>query len=179
MLKVEKEKTVSELKEKLSAASSLFLTDFRGLNVDEMTRLRRTLKEKGAEYRVTKNTLIRRAAQESELEGILDFLAGPTGLVFSYEDPLAPARALHEVYRKIKKPKIKVIWMEGRFFGESHLKTLAALPGREMLLAQIASGLNFPVANFVGTLEGMLRSLVGVIEAIRKEKSEAGKKTAG
>ncbi len=179
MLKVEKEKTVGELKEKLSAAKSLFLTDFRGLNVDEMTRLRRSLKEKGAEYRITKNTLIRRAAQESELEGILDFLAGPTGLVFSYEDPLAPARALHEVYRKMEKPKIKVIWMEGRLLDESHLKTLATLPGREVLLAQIASGLNFPVANFVGTLQGMLRSLVGVIEAIKEEKSEAGQKTAG
>lgn len=173
MLKVEKEKTVNELRERLSLTKSLFLTDFRGLSVDDMTRLRRSLKEKGAEYRVTKNTLIRMAAEESEFGGILDFLKGPTGLVFSYEDPLAPAKALHEVHKKTEKPKIKVIWMEGKLLDESHLRTLATLPAREVILAQIVSGLDFPVANFVGTLQGVLRNFVSTIDAIKEEKSEA------
>jgi large subunit ribosomal protein L10 len=71
MLKIEKEKTVDELREKLSLTKSLFLTDFRGLNVDQMTDLRRDLKEKKAEYRITKNSLIRLAARESRFEGVL------------------------------------------------------------------------------------------------------------
>jgi large subunit ribosomal protein L10 len=173
MLKAEKEKTVSELKEKLSSTKSLFLTDFRGLSVEDITRLRRNLKEKGAEYRVTRNTLIRMAAEESEFGGILDFLKGPTGLVFSYEDPVAPAKALHEVHKKIEKPKIKAIWMEGRLLDESYLKTLAVLPPKEVLLAQIVSGLNSLMANFVGTLQGVLRNFVSTIDAIKEKKSNA------
>jgi large subunit ribosomal protein L10 len=113
MLKVEKEKTVNELKEKFSETKSVFLTDFRGLNVEEMSKLRRELKKGGAEYRVTKNTLIRMAAQQSGLEAIADYLKGPTGLVLSYQDPVTPAKVLYEIHQKTEKPKIKAIWMEG------------------------------------------------------------------
>lgn len=173
MLKTQKEETVSELQEKLSQAKSLFLTDFRGLNVEEMTRLRRGLKEKGAEYRITKNTLIRRAAEQGEFKEILDFLQGPTGLVLSYEDPVAPAKTLHELFKKLERPKVKVMWIEGRLFDQSHLKTLAFLPGREILLTQVVSSLNSPMANLVGTLQGILRELVGTIDAIREEQSKA------
>jgi len=172
MLKVQKEKTVNELKEKLSLTKSLFLTDFRGLNVEEMTKLRRDLKKGGAEYKVTKNTFIRLAAKQSGFEGILDYLKDPTGLVFSYESPISPAKILYEVHKRVEKPKIKVIWMEGRLLDENHLQRLATLPPKEVILAQIFSGLNFPMANFAGTLQGVLRSFVGVIEAIKEAKSK-------
>jgi large subunit ribosomal protein L10 len=171
MLKVEKEKTVNELKEKLSLTKSLYLTDFRGLNVEEMTELRRELKKGGAEYKITKNTMIRMAAKQSGFEGILDYLRGPTGLVFSYEDPLSAAKVLYEVHKRIEKPKIKIMWMEGRLFDENHLKGLATLPPKEVILAQIIFSLNSPMANFVRTLQGVLRNLVGVIDAIKEAKS--------
>jgi large subunit ribosomal protein L10 len=173
MLKTEKEETVSRLQEKLSLTKSLFLTDFRGLNVEEISKLRRDLKEKQAEYRITKNTLIRRAAQQGGFEGILTSLKGPTGLVFSYRDALAPAKALYELFRKLERPKVKIIWLEGKVFDPSHLKTLAALPGREVLLAQLVSSLNSPLAGLVGTLNGVLRELVCTIDAIRENKSQA------
>jgi large subunit ribosomal protein L10 len=173
MQRTEKEKTVNELKEKLSRARSLFLTDFRGLNVEQMNRLRSELREKGAEYKITKNTFIRRAAEQGDFEGILDFLTGPTGLVFSYDDPVTPAKALYDLFKKLEKPKVKIIWLEGRIFDQKHLKSLATLPGREILLAQIVSGINAPIANFVGTLQGILREFVGTIDAISEEKSKA------
>jgi large subunit ribosomal protein L10 len=172
MLKVEKEKTVNELKEKFSVTKSVFLTDFRGLNVEEMSKLRRELKKGRAEYRVTKNTLIRMAAQQSGLEKIADYLKGPTGLVFSYQDPVTPAKVLYEIHQKTEKPKIKAIWMEGRLFGGNYLKRLATLPPKEVILAQILGSLNAPLANFVGTLQGVLRNLGRVIEAIREAKSK-------
>jgi large subunit ribosomal protein L10 len=171
MLKVEKEETVNELREKLSLTKSLYLTDFRGLDVEEMTKLRRELKKGGAEYKITKNSMIRMAAKQSGFEGILDYLRGPTGLVFSYEDPVSPAKVLYEVHRRIEKPKIKIMWMEGRLLEENHLKGLAALPPKEIILAQIISGLDSPMVNFVGTLLGVLRNLVGVIDALREAKS--------
>jgi large subunit ribosomal protein L10 len=173
MQRTEKEKTVDELKEKLSRTRSLFLTDFRGLNVEEMSRLRRELRDKGAEYKITKNTLIRRAAEQGSFEGILDFLMGPTGLVFSYQDPVAPAKTLNDLFKKLDKPKVKIIWLEGKVFDQDYLKTLATLPGKEILLAQVVSGINAPMANLVGTLQGVLRELVGTIDAIGKEKSKA------
>jgi len=173
MLKVEKEKTVNELKEKMSLTKSLYLTDFRGLNVEEMTKLRRELKKGGAEYKITKNTMIRMAAKQSRFEGTLDFLKGPTGLVFSYEDPISPARVLYEVQKRLERPKIKVIWMEGRLLGEDFLKRLATLPPRDVILTQILSGVNSPLVNFVGTLQGVLRNFVGTLDAIKEAKSEA------
>ncbi|HEX7400896.1 MAG TPA: 50S ribosomal protein L10 [candidate division Zixibacteria bacterium] len=173
MLKSEKEKTVDDLKEKLALTRSLILTDFRGLNVEELSRLRRDLKKGGAEYRITKNTLIRMAARESGYEAIVDYLKGPTGLVFSYQDPISPAKVLHEFLLKSDKPKIKTIWLEGKLFGENQLKRLATLPSKEVVLTQIVGGLNAPMANFVGTLQGMLRNLVGVIDAIKETRTQA------
>ncbi len=173
MLRAEKENTVSQLKEKFNSAKSLFLTDFRGLNVQEMTELRRELKKQGAEYEVTKNTMIRRAAQETGFEGILDYLRGPTGLVFSYQDPISPAKVLYQVYNKVEKPRIKVIWLDGRLFDQNHLKTLALLPSREVMLAQILAGINSPLASFVGSLQAVMRDFVGMLDAIREEKSKA------
>ena len=173
MLKVEKEKTVDELREKFSLTKSLFLTDFRGLNVDQMTDLRRDLKEKKAEYRITKNSLIRLAARESRFEGVLDYLKGPTGLVFSFEDPVSPAKVLYEIHKKVEKPKIKIIWMEGKLLDENHLKSLAALPSKDVILTQIVFGLNSPLANLVGTLQGVMRNFVGVLDAVREARSKA------
>lgn len=171
MLKTDKEKTVKELKEKLSLTRSLFLTDFRGLNVEELSRLRRDLRKGGAEYRVTKNTMIRMAAQESGFDAITDYLKGPTGLIFAYQDPTSPAKVLHEFLQKGDKPKIKTIWMEGRLFGENQLNRLATLPSREVVLSQIVTSVNAPLSNFVGTLQGMLRNLIGVIDALGEARS--------
>jgi large subunit ribosomal protein L10 len=173
MQKTDKEKTLRELKEKLSQTKSLFLTDFRGLNVGEMTNLRRGLKDKRAEYKITKNTLIRRAIEGSGFGSIGDFLKGPTGLVFSYEDPVAPAKALYELFKKLEKPKIKVIWMDGKVFNQSQLKTLASLPVKEVLLAEVFSALNSPLVNLVSTLQGVPRELVMTVEAIMNKKSKA------
>jgi large subunit ribosomal protein L10 len=173
MLRTDKEKTINELKEKLSTTKSLFLTDFRGLNVLEINQLRRELKKGGAEYEVAKNTMIRRAAQDTEFEMIRDHLKGPTGLVFSYENPVSPAKVLFDLFKKVEKPKVKVIWMDGRLLDQDYLKKLAALPSREVLLTQILGGINSPLTNLVGTLQGVMRNFVGVIDALKEEKSKA------
>jgi large subunit ribosomal protein L10 len=173
MLRTEKEKISNELKEKLSTTKSLFLTDFRGLNVFQITQLRRELKKGGAEYEVAKNTMIRRATQDTEFEMIRDYLKGPTGLVFSYEDPVSPAKVLYDLFKKVEKPKVKVIWLEGRLFEQNQLKKLAALPSREILLTQIVGGIDSPLTNLVGTLQGVIRNFVGVIDALKEVKSKA------
>jgi large subunit ribosomal protein L10 len=172
MLRQKKEKVVSQLKDKLSQAKSLFLTDFTGLNVEEMTELRRSFTQKKVEYKVAKNSLIRLAVQQTGFDGISDHLEGPTGLVFGYDDPALPARVLYDFKKKIEKPQIKVFWMEGRLFGEEELERLARLPSREFIFGQILMNLNFPITNFIGTLEGVLRNFIGVIDALQKARSK-------
>jgi large subunit ribosomal protein L10 len=172
MLRPEKERVVSRLKDKLAQAKSLFLTDFTGLNVEEMNELRKNFREKKVEYRVAKNSLIRLAVQQTGLEGISDHLEGPTGLVLGYDDPSVPAKVLYDLRKKIEKPKIKVFWMEGKLFGEKELERLARLPSREILFGQILTNLNSPMANLVGTLQGVLRNFTGLIDALQKAKSK-------
>ncbi len=173
MLRPEKEKVVNQLKEKLAQAKSLFLTDFTGLNVEETTELRRNFREKRVEYKVAKNSLIEMAIQKTNFEGVSEYLEGPTGLVFGYDEPTVPAKVLHDFQRKIEKPKIKVFWMEGKLFGEEELKRLARLPSREALLGQILVSLNSPMSNLVGTLHGVLRNFMGTLDALQEAKSKA------
>lgn len=173
MLRPEKEKVVSQIREKLSQAKSLFLTDFTGLNVEEMTELRKNFREKHMDYKIAKNSLIRLAVQDTNFESVSPHLYGPTGLVLGYDDPTVPAKVLHDFQSKTEKPKIKVFWLEGRLFVEAELKRLAQLPSREILFSQILSNLNAPMANLVGTLQGVLRNFTGTIDALQEAKSKA------
>src|SRR5690606_8680416 len=105
--RAEKEKQVAELAEKLERAQAVVLVDFRGLTVRESGELRNRLREHGVEFKVVKNTLARRAAEQLELEGIDDTLTGPTAMAFAYDDPVVPARELSRFHRDTGKPQIK------------------------------------------------------------------------
>ena len=172
MLRPEKEKVVSQLKDKLAQAKSLFLTDFTGLNVEDTTELRRNFRENKVEYKVAKNSLIRLAVQQTGFESISDHLEGPTGLVFGYDDLTVPAKVLYDFQKKKDMPKIKIFWMEGKLFGEEELKRLARLPSRKELLGQILMSVNSPMSNLVGTFHGVLRNFIGLIDALQEAKSK-------
>ncbi|GEA14407.1 MAG: large subunit ribosomal protein [Moorella sp. (in: firmicutes)] len=164
---------VAEIKEKLSNSIVTILADYRGMNVAEMTRLRRQLREAGVEFKVVKNTLTRRAAQELGLDGLEPFLEGPTAAAFSLNDPAAPAKILSEVMRNSKTFQIKAGVLQGRVIGLDEIKALADLPSREQLLAKVVGGFQAPLAGLVNVLAGNTRNLVYVLEAIRKKKEEA------
>ncbi|WP_406677331.1 50S ribosomal protein L10 [Moorella sp. ACPs] len=164
---------VAEIKEKLGNSIVTILADYRGMNVAEMTKLRRQLREAGVEFKVVKNTLTRRAAQELGLEGLEPFLEGPTAAAFSLNDPAAPAKILSEVMRNSKTFQIKAGVLQGRIIGLDEIKALADLPSREELLAKVVGGFQAPLAGLVNVLAGNIRNLVYVLEAIRKKKEEA------
>jgi large subunit ribosomal protein L10 len=173
MLRPEKEKVVNQLKDKLDRTQSLFLTDFTGLNVEETTELRRSFRENKVDYKVAKNSLIRLAIQKTDFEGVSQYLEGPTGLVFGYENLTVPAKILYDFQKKIEKPKVKVFWMEGKLFGEEELKRLAQLPSREALFGQVVMILNSPMYNLVCILQGLLRNFIGLIDALHQSRSKA------
>ncbi|HBT47358.1 MAG TPA: 50S ribosomal protein L10 [Peptococcaceae bacterium] len=161
---------VEEIKGKIGRSSALILAEYRGLNVAEMTQLRRQLKEAGAELKVVKNTLTRIAARDAGLEGLHPYLEGPTAIVFSFQDPVAPAKIVSGLARTKEEFKVKAGVLQGKIIGQAEIKALAELPPREQLLAKVVGGLQGPLYGLVGVLSGPLRSLVYALEAIRQQK---------
>ena len=172
MSKEDKTKVIDELKDKFSRSKSFFLTDFTGLNVEQITGLRKDFRAKKIEYRVAKNTLIKLVAKDLSLDQMTEHLDGPTGIAFGYGDPVTPAKVLYEVNKKLNKPRIKIFWVEGRFFKGDEIEKLAKLPSREQLLAQIIASLDSGMRNLVGTLEAILREFVGTVDALARAKKD-------
>lgn len=168
----EKERLVAELHEKFKEVRAVILTDFTGLDVAQLTRLRRQLQEKGMEYRVVKNTLLRRASQRTALEALAEHFVGPNAIVISYDDPVLPAKILVEFAKEEPELQIKAGFVEGRVLEPKDVKALATLPSRELLVGQIVGLLKAPLAMLVGVLQAPMRELVGVLQAIKEGKSE-------
>ncbi len=134
----EKKKIVEELHERLAKSKVVIVTDYKGLNVETMTELRRKLREAQIDYQVVKNTLLIRAAKETGIALIQDQFKGPSAIALSFDDPVAPAKVLMEFSKKNEKLEIKAGVMEGRVLDLDSIKALAALPSREALLSQAA-----------------------------------------
>src|SRR5919108_2792451 len=171
MKKSEKEQLVSELAQKLRGANALYFTDFTGLNVKRMTDLRRRLRKSGIEYVVIKNTLALRAVNQSGL--VSEPLKGPTGLVLA-RDPITAAKLLSDFARENDaKPSVKGGLLDGRTLDSAQVKRLATMPSREQMLAELGAGLQWPMAAFVGALNGLLYMFAGALEALRMQREGA------
>jgi len=167
-----KQQIVSEIKAKFENSSSVVLTDYRGLNVAQVTELRKKMREAGVEYRVLKNTMIRFAAHELGLEGLDPYLEGPTAVAFS-ADPVAPAKIIYDFAKDNKQLEIKVGVLDGKVIDVAQVKALAELPSREELLAKVLGGMQAPLYGLASVLSGTLRSFVYALDAVRKQKEEA------
>ncbi|MBV9720116.1 MAG: 50S ribosomal protein L10 [Candidatus Eremiobacteraeota bacterium] len=171
-----KETAVGELAERVAAAKTLFLTDYAGLTVAEITRLRGELRKDGNTYSVVKNTLFRIAA--GDLAGKLEsFLAGPTGIVFAGEDPVAPAKALKTFSDTVKRVAVKAAYIDGQVVDAAQVEKLAKLPPRIELLANLVGTLVNPLRGLVTVLSGNQSGLVRVLDAIREQKAGAASAT--
>jgi large subunit ribosomal protein L10 len=173
MARPEKEAKVSEVQQKFTMSKSVILADYRGLNVMEVTELRKKLREAGVEYRVVKNTLTSRAAKAANIDGLDQFLSGPTALAFGIDDVVAPAKILADFAKDHKKLELKGGVLEGKVIDLDAVKQLANLPSREALLGQLAGMLQAPMRGLVTVLSGPLRNLTYAVEAVRKQKAEA------
>ncbi|MFF2178793.1 50S ribosomal protein L10 [Lysinibacillus sp. NPDC058147] len=143
-----KQAQVQEITEKFQNAASVVVVDYRGLNVAQVTELRKQLREAGVEFKVYKNTLTRRATEAVGLEGINDVLVGPNAIAFSNEDVVAPAKIINEFAKKNEALEIKAGIIEGTISSVEDVKALAELPSREGLLSMLLSVLQAPVRNF-------------------------------
>ena len=171
MNKSGKEQVVAELAQKLASAKASFLADYRGLNVEQVNKLRGELRGAGVEYQVAKNTLLKLAAKGTSAECLNDHLAGPTAIAIATGDPVAPAKILAEFAKTNPKFELKAGALDGKLLNVDEIKALAELPSREVLLAKMLGSLNAPVTNFVGVLAAIPRSLVQVLAAIQDKKA--------
>ncbi|WLR50950.1 50S ribosomal protein L10 [Bacillus tianshenii] len=146
---IEQKKTlVGEIAEKLRDSKTTIFVDYRGLDVAEVTELRKQLREAGVEFKVYKNTMLRRAADEVELSDLNGHLVGPTAVAFGTEDVVAPAKVLNNFAKDHEALEFKVGVMEGKIMSVEEVKALAELPSREGLLSMLLSVLQAPMRNF-------------------------------
>lgn len=171
MNRTEKEQIVQELAEKLSGVKAAFIADYRGINVEQVTRLRRELVAVGVDYRVVKNSLLRLASKGTPAEELQKFCSGPTAIAIAGDDVVAPAKILAKYAAEIAAFELKAGVLDGKLISVDEITALSKLPSREELLAQAFRSMNAPVSNFVGTLAAIPRSLVQVLNAIGQSKA--------
>lgn len=167
----EKIQLVEEVAEEFRKAGSVFVADYSGLKVSDMTELRRQLRAAGVSMRVVKNTLLKRAADGAGVGELDDCFKGPTAVAFGPGDPVATAKIFHEFYSRLEKPSVKRFLIEKRAYQSVDLKVIASLPPREVILAQLVAAVESPISGFVGTLDAIIRELVGTVDAIAEKKA--------
>jgi large subunit ribosomal protein L10 len=173
-LKLEvKQQIIEDLHARFAKSATIVVTDYKGLNVAAMNDLRGKLRESNIEYRVVKNTLLIRAAEDTEIELIKDHFKGPSAVAISYDDPVAPAKVLTQFAKDNDKLEIKVGVLNGKVLDVKAIQALATLPPREVLLAQFLSALNAVPTSFVRALAEVPRGLVNVLAAIKDQKEAA------
>ncbi len=169
----EKKKIVEDLHDRFSRSKVVIVTDYKGLDVTTISGLRRKLRDAGVEYKVVKNTLLARAAEDTDVVSIRDYFKGPSAIALSYDDPVAPAKVLTDFAKQNDKLEIKIGVMAGNVLEADRIKALAALPSREALLAQVLSAMNGVSTGFVRTLSAIPAQFLNVLQAIKEQKEAA------
>jgi large subunit ribosomal protein L10 len=173
----EKRQAVTDFSKKVEGFQAAILTHYRGLNVEQINTLRRRLREAKISYHVVKNTMMKLAAKGTDLEKLADYFKGPTAIAISYDDPVSLAKILSEFVKTQPKLEIKIGLVQGKVIAPDEIKTLATMPSREILLAQILGGIQVPGQELAGVIMNGLQQVVGVIQARADQlgESESGK----
>ena len=169
MAKVElKQPIVAEISENIKGAQSVVLVDYRGLTVEQDTRLRKELREAGIVYKVYKNTMMNFAFKGTEFEALSEYLEGPSAVAISTEDATAPARVIAEFAKKAPKLEIKAGVVEGNYFDAEGMKEISSIPSRDVLLGRLFGSMQSPITNLARVLNQIAENGG---EAVAKEET--------
>jgi large subunit ribosomal protein L10 len=169
----QKKDIVEELHRKFQETKIVILTDYKGLDVGAINDLRRKLREADVEYRVVKNTLLKRASEETDVSRIKDEFKGPSAVAMSFEDPVAPAKVLTKFAEDNKKFEVRLGVMGDKVLSINDIKALSSLPSREVLLSQVLSAMVAVPTGLVSALSDVPRKMVNVLQAIKDQKEAA------
>ncbi len=165
-----KKKIVEDIHKRFSKSKVTILTDYKGLDVEKISKLRRKLNESEIEYKVVKNSLLVKASEDTDVALIKDNFKGPSAVVLSYNDPVAPAKILTEFAGEHEALEIKIGVMNGHVLDLSAIKELSSLPSREVLLSMVLSAMNGVPTSLVRALNDIPRRLLNVLQAIKEQK---------
>lgn len=166
----QKQAHVAELKEVVGTSVSAVAAEYRGLTVSEMTELRVSAREKGVFMRVFRNTVARRAVEDTDFACLQETLTGPIVLFFSREEPGAAARLLKDFEKKFEKLSVRALALDGQLLGADQLKAVASLPSYDEALAQLLSVMQAPITKFARTTSETYAQLVRVVSAVGDKK---------
>ncbi len=169
------QKNIDEVKyltDKLESASAVYFTDYLGLDVESITKLRAEFFNASVEFKVTKNTLLKLAADSINIKGLNDYLVGSTAIAMSFDEPTSPARVLKNFVKDHDKPEVKAILFDGEVLEGSEYKKFASLPSKDELLTKFVVMLNSPMTKLVRTLNSPMGDFVNVLNSLKNEKSE-------
>ncbi len=167
----QKEKIVAELKEKIGKQKTMFFVEISGLKVNEMSELRKKLKEEDAELQVVKKTLMEIALEKAEIEDVEPReLKGELAIVFGYKDLVSPAKVIYEFAEENDDLEILGGYFEEEVREKEKVVQFAKLPSRDELLSRLVGSINAPVSNFVNVLQGNIRSFVYALDQIKVNK---------
>jgi len=168
-----KEQVAATLTEELGAAGSIVLADFTGINVEDMTELRKTLRENGVRFEIVKNTILRRVFKQIEVDesdGVYDLMYGPTALAYAADEVL-PIRLIKSFSDKHGGlPTVKGGFVSRHTYGRDSMMALADIPGREVLLSKFLGSATMPLQGFVSVTSGMIRKFFYALNALKDSK---------
>jgi large subunit ribosomal protein L10 len=170
--KNEKSDVISEVKEMIQKSSAVYLADFSGINVEDISMLRNEFRKQNVQYKVIKNTLFKRALNEAgKYDKLSDHLVGMTGYVFASDNPVAPAKIIKKYFDEKQKLRLKACYIESEYYDGGKLGELASLPSKNELIAGILGCLNSPASGIVGVINAVIRDLVSVVDEISKKEA--------
>jgi large subunit ribosomal protein L10 len=161
----EKQQVISDLGERVKGFQAAVLTNYRGLNVEQLNHLRQRLREEKISYHVVKNTLMKLASKGTDLEKLDDYFEGPTAIAISYGDPVLLARILLEFVKTQPSLEIKVGLIQGKVASPEEVKALATMPSREVLLGQILGGIQGPASQLGTLIYSAIQQVLRTIQA--------------
>ena len=166
-----KQEKIEAMKENFAKAKVAVVTEYRGLTVEEITKLRRALQKENSDYMVTKNTLAKVAAKGTQFEVLEEVLKGPVAIAFGYADEVAPAKVLKKFIKESKKGQIIAAALDGKLLDAKETAVLADLPSKEELYAKMLGCINSPATGIAGAVNAVMSGLVRAMDQVAKQKS--------
>ena len=162
---------IAQIKEKVEKAQVAIVTEYKGMSVEEITKLRRALQKEDGDYMVTKNTLAKLALKGTQYEVLADSLKGPIASAFGFEDPVTPAKALSKFIKETKKGEILAAAMDGKLLSAAEAKALAGLPSKQEIYAKMLGCINSPASGIANSVNAVMSQLTRAMAAVRDQKS--------
>jgi large subunit ribosomal protein L10 len=169
----QKEAVLKDTQQRIQDVRGIYLADFTGMTVLSLSLLRKRCREQGVQFRVIKNTLLKRAFNARGIQELDEHLVGPTGLVFSPDNEMAPAKILADFAKEFERPRLKAAVVDGRLYDDKAIVRLAKLPSREVLLSQVIATFIAPMTTFLGAVNALLATPANMADALAREKSKA------